>query len=301
MNRAVFLDRDNTLIANDGDLGDPAAVRLLDGVAAGLRRLHEAGYRLIVVTNQGGVARGAFSEGDVDAVHQRIGTLVDEAAQTSGLVDRFYYCPYHPDAVLEEYRRDHPWRKPQPGMLLQAAHDLDLDLGDCWLVGDQARDIAAGHAAGCRTVLISARSGGDPQPTLTAPSFDRAVDAIIDAAAESPARISRASLPAPPLAGNPGPTHIAGGRSTTDDAEVDLRSVRNALSDLAEEIRSDRLRRTEFTGFRMAAGLCLLLALLLAVVGLLQLPAGDLLVPWMLGAIFAQLIAIAILLLDLKG
>jgi D-glycero-D-manno-heptose 1,7-bisphosphate phosphatase len=294
MNRAVFLDRDNTLIANDGDLGDPAAVQLLHGVADGLR--------LIVVTNQGGVARGSFSEEDVDAVHQRIGTLVDESARTRGLIDRFYYCPYHPDAALDEYRRDHPWRKPQPGMLLQASHDLELDLGESWLVGDQARDIAAGRAAGCRTVRIGSHDNGDPEPTLTAASFDLAVRAILEASTTStpPPPIAQASHGAPAMTQNPGPPEVARKR---DDAGAsgEVRAIRGALVELAEEIRTDRLRRTEFTGFRLAAGLCLLFALLLAVIGLLQLPASDLFVPWMLGAMFVQLIAIAILLLDLKG
>ena len=92
--RAIFLDRDNTLIKCNGDLGDPASVELLEGVPDGLRQLREAGYHLIVVTNQGGVARGRYEETDVDATHQRIATLVDEAAGQPRLIDRFYYCPY---------------------------------------------------------------------------------------------------------------------------------------------------------------------------------------------------------------
>ena len=108
---AVFLDRDNTLIDNHGDLGDPAAIRLLDGVPDGLRALRDAGYRLVVVSNQGGIARGRFTEADADAVHQRIAELVDAAASTPGLIDRFYYCPFHPQGTVAAYRREHPWRK----------------------------------------------------------------------------------------------------------------------------------------------------------------------------------------------
>jgi hypothetical protein len=170
-------------------------------------------------------------------------------------------------------------------------------------VGDQTRDIAAGHAAGCRTVLLASERHGDPQPTLTAGSFDDAVEAIIVASTASspPPRVRRASLAAPSPKDNPGHRRASDAPSGSGEPDAHLRSVRNALADLTEEIRTDRLRRTEFTGFRMAAGLGLLLALLLAVIGLLQLPESALLVPWMLGAIFVQLITIAILLLDLKG
>lgn len=178
---AIFLDRDNTLIANEGDLGDPARVRLIDRVVPALLRLREAGYRLVVVTNQGGVARGAFTEADVEAVNVRIEQLLGEAAGCA-LIDRFYFCPYHPQGTAERYRREHPWRKPQPGMLLQAGRDLDLDLERSWLVGDQARDIAAGQAAGCRTVLIprDERQVHQASPTAVARTISQAVDIILD-------------------------------------------------------------------------------------------------------------------------
>lgn len=153
----VFLDRDNTMVANDGDLGDPDAVVLLPGVAWAVRALHEAGYRIVVVTNQGGVARGKYGERDVEAVHARIAErLALEADLSSGtmLVDGWYFCPYHPEATVERYRREHPWRKPAPGMLLAAADDLGIDLAGSWMVGDQERDVTAGHAAGCRAILL---------------------------------------------------------------------------------------------------------------------------------------------------
>ena len=150
MDPVVFLDRDNTLIANDGDLGDPAAVKLLPGVAEGLLRLKSSGFRIVVVTNQGGVARGRYGENDVERVHRRVAELVDASSGGERVIDRFYYCPYHPDGTVPEYRREHPWRKPQPGMLLQATEDLRLDLDRGWMVGDQPRDVLAGRAAGCR-------------------------------------------------------------------------------------------------------------------------------------------------------
>ena len=154
MEPAIFLDRDNTLIANRGDLGDAGLVRLIDGAAEALLQLRGAGYRLVVVTNQGGVARGKFSEADVDAVHQRIAQLLDDELHQPELIERFYYCPYHPEGTVEEYRREHSWRKPNPGMILQAGRDMELDLQHSWMIGDQHRDIAAGRAAGCRTLLL---------------------------------------------------------------------------------------------------------------------------------------------------
>ena len=151
---AVFLDRDNTLIANDGDLGDPREVRLLPGVPEALARLRAAGFALVVVSNQGGVARGVFTEAQMNKVNDRIETLLVEATRLPRVIDRFYCCPYHPEGSVERYRREHPWRKPAPGMLLAAQRDLGVDLAASWLVGDQARDVAAGEAAGCRTILL---------------------------------------------------------------------------------------------------------------------------------------------------
>jgi D,D-heptose 1,7-bisphosphate phosphatase len=152
MNRAVFLDRDNTLIHNDGDLGDPTQVRLIQGAASALASLRGLGYRIIVVSNQGGVARGKFTEKDVDAVNRKVADLVKS---TSGaVIDRFYYCPFHPQGTVAQYTREHPWRKPSPGMLMQAAEDLQIDLDASWMVGDQMRDVQAGRSAGTRTVLL---------------------------------------------------------------------------------------------------------------------------------------------------
>jgi histidinol-phosphate phosphatase family protein len=161
MQQAVFLDRDNTLIPNDGDLGDPQLVRLMPGAAQAIASLSRLGYRIIVVSNQGGVARGKYDEGDVERVHARINELVQ--AESGATIDRFYFCPYHPQGTVPRYRREHPWRKPQPGMILQAAGDLDLDLAGSWTLGDQIRDIEAGRAAGTRTILVTdAPLGGSP-------------------------------------------------------------------------------------------------------------------------------------------
>jgi histidinol-phosphate phosphatase family protein len=179
--KAVFLDRDNTIIANDGYLGDPTKVRLLPGAAAAIASMRRLGYRIIVVSNQSGVAKGLFDEAAVEAVNQEMIRQLRE--QAGAHVDASYYCPYHPDAVVPEYKVDHQWRKPKPGMLKAAAADFDLDLTRCWMVGDMQRDIAAGSAVNCRTILI-----GDPdhppQPapdeTMVTPHF--IVRSLADAA-----------------------------------------------------------------------------------------------------------------------
>jgi D-glycero-D-manno-heptose 1,7-bisphosphate phosphatase len=173
MNAAVFLDRDNTIIHNDGDLGDPKLVKLIQGAASAIASLRGLGFKVIVVTNQGGVARGKYTEADVEATHQRINELI--LANSGATVDRFYFCPYHPQAIVEQYRAEHPWRKPQPGMLIQAAKDFNLDLSQSWMIGDQVRDIQAGIVAGARPILLRASERGETiattEPAVPEPYF----------------------------------------------------------------------------------------------------------------------------------
>ncbi len=180
---AVFLDRDDTLIrctglVPSGDLGDPGLVELLPGALEACGRLKGAGYALVVVTNQGGVARGRYTEADVHAVHERVGALL------GGLIDTFRFCPYHPEGTVPSYAREHPWRKPAPGMILDAAEALGVDLGRSWMVGDAMRDVEAGHAAGCRTVLLSPLTSPpaaprSPPPDHTVPTLSEAADLIL--------------------------------------------------------------------------------------------------------------------------
>ncbi len=156
----MFLDRDNTIITNDGDLGDPERVILIAGAAWGIRALREAGYMVVVVSNQGGVARGHYDESDVVRVHARIDALLAEAAQwkdPSPLICEWMFCPFHPEGTISAYRQEHPWRKPAPGMLLDAAKRRAIDLSASWMVGDQERDIDAGRAAGCKTIRLAPR------------------------------------------------------------------------------------------------------------------------------------------------
>ena len=149
--KAVFLDRDNTLIEDPGYLADPDGVRILPGVELALKSLAQAGYLLVVVTNQSGIARGLLTEEALQDVHER---MLELLTKKGAHIDEIYYCPYFADGTVPEYAIESDLRKPEPGMLLQAADDLDLDLDASWMVGDSSRDVEAGQRAGCRTVRI---------------------------------------------------------------------------------------------------------------------------------------------------
>jgi D-glycero-D-manno-heptose 1,7-bisphosphate phosphatase len=150
---AVFLDRDNTIIDDPGYVADPNQVQLLSGAAEAIRRLNEAGYRVVVVTNQSGIARGLLTEDQLQDIHLQLKTLLEEQ---DARLDGIYYCPYleGPEAIVPEYRRSSRLRKPAPGMLEQAAQELHLDLDYSWMIGDSLSDVQAGRAAGCRTILL---------------------------------------------------------------------------------------------------------------------------------------------------
>ena len=148
---AVFLDKDGTLVDDVPYNVDPERIELSAGAAEGARLLSEAGYALVVVSNQSGVARGLFAEEAIAGVESRIRELLaDYSVRLAG----FYYCPHHPAGKVERYARLCSCRKPAPGMLLTAARDLSLDLSRSWLIGDILDDVEAGNRAGCRTILL---------------------------------------------------------------------------------------------------------------------------------------------------
>lgn len=160
MRPAIFLDRDDTLVANaeldwsaarpplrPGDLCDPERLVLLPGALDACRALRRAGFRLVVVTNQGLVAMGGGALADVHATHDRLHALLADAAGEP-LLDAVYFAPHHPGGAVSPFDREHPWRKPKPGMILAAAAELRLDLQRSWLVGDAGRDLDAARAAG---------------------------------------------------------------------------------------------------------------------------------------------------------
>ena len=154
----VFLDKDGTLIDDVPYNVDPALVRLRRGADYGLRRLHQAGYRLAVVSNQAGVARDFFPEDALDGVTRRLRALLAPLGVELG---EALYCPHDPLGAVERYRVACDCRKPAPGLLLRAAQALGADLARSWMVGDLLDDVEAGRRAGCRTVLVD--SGGETE------------------------------------------------------------------------------------------------------------------------------------------
>jgi Fe-Mn family superoxide dismutase len=179
---AVFFDKDGTLVEDVPYDADPARIRLAPRAAEGCARLAAAGYRLIVVSNQSGVARGYFPERALAGVATRLEALLDEAgAPLAG----FYYCPHHPEGLVAAYRRRCACRKPRPGLVVRAAREHGVDLAASWLVGDILDDMEAGRRAGCRTVLIDNgnetewRAGPFRRPDYVASDLARAAEIIL--------------------------------------------------------------------------------------------------------------------------
>ncbi len=150
-NRAIFLDKDGTLVENVPYNVDPAKIKLTPNAEQGLSLLHDAGFQLIVVTNQSGIARGYFTEADLKPVETRLEEMLDGFGVTFG---GFYYCPHHPDGSVRRYAVHCDCRKPRAGLVERAAREHGLDLNECWLIGDILDDVEAAHNAGCHAVLL---------------------------------------------------------------------------------------------------------------------------------------------------
>jgi len=271
---AVFLDRDDTINRNadlpreawgdhtTGDLLNPDYVRLLPGVADALRRLKDAGYAIVIITNQGGVARGGGTVDDIDAVNDEIRNQLEPAnydpasvepkplmpVLRSTLIDASYACPHHPTGGIPEFKREHAWRKPNCGMITSAAIELGLDIARSWMVGDKPRDLEAGMAAGidesrCLRVGPSAEFAGLPE----------VVDRILagEAAGKAPAPVpaSRITLRANCTEIEPRPladertreTVLAAARGLAERTGVDLLEIAAADTHLEATLAVGRL------------------------------------------------------------
>ena len=170
---AVFLDRDGVLIEDIDLLTRVDQLRVLPGVPQALKMLAEAGFQLVVASNQPVVARGLVTEVEVQAVHEHLEKLLIQAGASP--FAGWYFCPHHPNATLPAYRQACDCRKPKPGLLLRAARELGLDLSASFMVGDRITDIIAGARAGCRTVLVQTGKHLEP-PITTSEPLDKSIE-----------------------------------------------------------------------------------------------------------------------------
>jgi D,D-heptose 1,7-bisphosphate phosphatase len=170
--RAVFLDRDGTLIKDVDGLTSPAQLELLPGVGEAIHELNHHGWRAVLVTNQPVVAKGFCTEQDVAMVHNKLEMLL---AREHGFLDRIYWCPHHPEKGFPgerpELKIDCACRKPKPGMLMQAREDLNLDLAACWMIGDTTIDLETGKNAGVKSILVRTGHGGKDGKFKAVPEF----------------------------------------------------------------------------------------------------------------------------------
>lgn len=285
--KAVFLDRDGTLIEDRGYLGDPDEVQLLPGAAEALCRFAEAGHKVIIISNQSGIARGLFDETDLDEVHARMEQLL---AAEGAAIDGAYYCPYldGSEAKVKRYRRDSELRKPKPGMLLQAARELNIDLKRSWMIGDSPRDVEAGDRAGCKTVFLSnglSSPGEEVDADERASDLMTAADLIVgkrrESAKRSDAPVSSArptgeaaAVAAAVRSGEPveaAEREAAGRVSARSDAPhsapvPDLVSALEEIRDLLERAHRPK-RQDDFSLVRLFGALLQMFALVAAVWG----------------------------------
>ena len=259
---AVFLDRDGTIIEDVGYIGDPAKVKLLPGVADAIRRMAKAGFEIVVVSNQSGVARGLFDEDALSAVHTR---MVELLGSQGASLDGAYYCPYleGPEAVVETYRCESELRKPEPGMLIQAANERDIDLSQSWMIGDARRDIEAGRRAKCQTIFLDTKgtleSDGQAAATHTAPSLLDACEWLVAGVHPQPEPTVAAG--APQTTGAPKPVATSG---------HDVVRVLGKIHDLLD--RSHRQNRQhDFSVVRLFSALIQMFAIVAALWGLMGL------------------------------
>jgi len=174
VNRAVFIDRDGTINRDVPYCSRPEDFELLPGAAEAIRLLNEHGFKVVVVTNQSGIARGYFTEEMLARIHDK---MRRELARHGARVDAIYHCPHHPDDNCD-------CRKPKPKMVLQAAKDLDIDLSQSYVIGDDQKDIELARQAGCRAGI---RIGGEAGPgKQTAASFLDAARQILGLEERSP-------------------------------------------------------------------------------------------------------------------
>lgn len=180
-NRAVFIDRDGTLIHFVSVLSQVSQLRLLPGAGSAVRKLNRLGYLTILITNQPSVARGLFTEATLENIHD---VLRKRLKRVGARLDAIYVCPHHPDGSVERYRRMCACRKPGIGMIMKAKREFNLDLSQSFLIGDTTRDIQAGNRARLSMILVKTGEGGRDKyqfkgtPDFVARDLEKAVRII---------------------------------------------------------------------------------------------------------------------------
>lgn len=186
---AVFLDKDGTVLADVPYNVAPERMAYAPMALAGLSRLAQTDLSLVVISNQPGVARGLFAADALNAVGVKLAAMFHAAGAH---LDGFYWCPHHPDGVVQPYAKACDCRKPKPGLLLRAAQELGLDLAASWFIGDILDDVEAGNRAGCRSILLDVgnetewRTGPGREPYCRAPDLDAAARIVTEDATVRP-------------------------------------------------------------------------------------------------------------------
>ncbi len=327
---AVFLDRDGTIIEDSGYVDNPDKVKLIPRAAEAIRKLNKAGYLIVIASNQSGVARGLFDEATLSAVHHRMEELLHKEGAT---IDGAYYCPFLAggEAVVEKYRRESDLRKPRPGLLLQAGQEMHIDMRASWMIGDAPRDVEAGKAAGCRTVLIDPReqhTDDKSQPTHRADNLLQAADFVLEAEPpiETPqepetrlstgaiAPIEEQLIATPTEKPNSGATESAKSDESSDEEKKQtatkspssLDDIRDRLDIALPRIEKqlDRIyrrgRQDDFSIVRLFGALLQMFAIAAAIWGALTIASGpaDQASARLLLAIFLQIAALVTLVMD---
>jgi D-glycero-D-manno-heptose 1,7-bisphosphate phosphatase len=182
MNKAVFLDKDGTIVEDVGYMSSPDQIKFIPGSIEAIKMLNEAGYKVVVITNQAGVARGLVTEDMLQTIDK---TLHKWILNGGAHLDGIYYCPHHPEHGVYPYKQVCECRKPHPGLIKRAHRDLGIDLSQSYMVGDKATDIEAGKRAGTRTIFLLSGRGQEEKakikekPDHTAENLRRAAEWIL--------------------------------------------------------------------------------------------------------------------------
>lgn len=178
MKKAVFLDRDGTINEDVNYLNHPDQIELISGAAEGIKLLSDNDFIVVVITNQSGVARGIIEEENLPLIKERLCSLLEEKGAR---IDGYYYCPHYPEGKVEKYAVKCDCRKPESGMLRQAAEDLDIDLKESYVVGDKSCDVVLGKNVGAVSIMV--KTGyGESEAENCKPSPDYTADNLFDAA-----------------------------------------------------------------------------------------------------------------------